>query len=122
MFDKNISVVNVIYNGRKNIYKVSNIKGFWSAEQSISINDTKLVKNDNVMVRILMSEPNYVEPKEFKNEGWTLRVDDYIVKGKIDKIESLTELKENYEAFKIKKIAKKDYGSYDMQHFEVSGE
>lgn len=127
MFNKDITIVNKWFNKetKKDEYKISHVKGFWSSDDGISINGTQLIKNDGVIVRILMSEQNYHSPKEFKTNGigWTLKNDDYIVKGLIDKINTLTKLKSEYDdVMKITKVSVKDYGSLDMRHFEVSGE
>ena len=127
MFNKDITIINKWFNKetKKDEYKINHVKGFWSSNEGISISGTQLVKNDGVIVRILMSEQGYHSLKEFKDNGigWTLQNDDYIVKGLIDKVETLTKLKSEYDdVMKITKISIKDYGSLDMQHFEVSGE
>nr|DAU67729.1 MAG TPA: hypothetical protein [Caudoviricetes sp.] len=127
MFNKDITIINKWFNKetKKDEYKINHVKGFWSSNEGISISGTQLVKNDGVIVRILMSEQGYHSLKEFKENGigWTLQNDDYIVKGLIDKVETLTKLKSEYDdVMKITKISIKDYGSLDMQHFEVSGE
>lgn len=127
MFDKNLTVINKWFNKTTKLqeYKISHIKGFWSSNFGININNTQLIKNDGVIVRILMSEPNYHSSKDFKENGigWTLQKDDYIAKGIIDKVESISQLKEeNDEVMKITNISIKDYGSVDMQHYEVDGE
>lgn len=126
MFDKDITIANKWYNKEKksNEYKVHHLKGFWSSSNGISISDTALVKSDNLIVRILLEEKGYVNPKEFQKEGkgWTLKNDDYLIKGIIDNISTITEIKEDYECMKITNISIKDYGSIDMQHYEISGE
>ena len=126
MFDKDITVVNKWTNPQtKNIeYKTSHIHGFWSSNEGISMANSELIKNDGLIVRILMSETRYVSPKEFEDSGngWTLKNDDYLVKGVVDSVSKIADLKSNYECMKITNVAKKDYGSSDMQHFEVSGE
>lgn len=124
MFNQDITVINKVYDSstKSNTYKQTLIKGFWSSSKGISINNTMLIGTDNVIVRILISESGYVKPQEFINTGWTLRNDDYLVKGKVESFNTLAELKSNYECLKITDVAVKDYGSKDMQHFEVSGE
>jgi len=126
MFDKDITIVNKWFNieTKQNEYKISHVKGFWSSNKGISISDTQLIKNDGLIVRILMSEEGYLSPKEFqsKNIGWTLQNDDYLVKGIVDSVTTIADLKDNYECMKITNIAIKDYGSVDMQHYEISGE
>ena len=127
MFDKDITIINKWFNKqtKKDEYKINHVKGFWSSNEGISINGTQLIKNDGVIVRILMSEQDYHSPKEFKETGmgWTLKNDDYIVKGLIDEVDTLTKLKSSYDdVMKITKVSIKDYGSLDMRHFEISGE
>lgn len=126
MFDKDISIINKWFNKetKLNEYKIHHLKGFWSSNKGISISDTQLIKNDGLIVRILMSESGYVKPNEFQNtgNGWTLQNDDYLVKGLVDSVNTIANLKDNYECMKITNIAIKDYGSIDMQHYEISGE
>jgi len=128
MFDKDITVINK-YTDKENKlakYKVSHVKGFWSSNDGISINGTQLTKVDSLMARILMSEEGYQKPDEFEKlqEGWTLRPDDYLVKGIVDEVTSITKLCEDYgiNVMKIMNVAVKDYGSEDMQHFAITGE
>ena len=128
MFDKDITIINkYIDNEHKPKYKVSFVKGFWSSSDGISINGTQLTKNDGVAVKILINDSRnerYQEPKEFLKEQktWTLKNDDYLVKGIVKDFITPTELKENYqEVMKITNIAIKDYGTKDMQHFTITG-
>lgn len=126
MFDKDITVINkYIDSNKKPQYKVSYVKGFWSSNDGISINGTHLTKNNGLSVRILMSEKSYQKPKDFaKNQkGWTLKNDDYLVKGKVENFTTTTKLLEGYqEVMKITNIAIKDYGSKDMWHWAITGE
>lgn len=126
MFDKDISIVNKFFNKetKQNEYKVHHVKGFWSSNEGIKISNTELVKSDGVIVRILMSEKGYLEPRKYlgQKNTWTLQNDDYIVKGMVEEVSTIADLKANYECMKITNVAKKDYGSFDIQHFEISGE
>ena len=127
MFDKDITVINkyIDKQTKEANYKVSYIKGFWSFDNGISINGTQLTKIDSLSARILMSEENYQQPEDFeKNQnGWTLKPDDYLVKGKVEDFTTITKLLENYkEVIKIFKIGIKDYGSEDMWHWTITGE
>lgn len=131
MFDKDITIINkYIDKDRKAQYKVSYVKGFWSSSKAISINGVLLQSNDNLTAVILMNELNqdkqsYQEPKEFeKNQkGWTLREDDYLVKGIVDDFTTVTKLVEDYRnTMKITKVATNDFGSEDMWNFEVTGD
>lgn len=126
MFNKDITLVNKWFNKetKESEYKISHVKGFWSSNEGVSISGTQLVKNDGVIVRILMSEQDYHSPKDFEENGigWTLKNDDYVVKGLICKVDTLTKLKSEYDdVMKITNVSVKDYGSLDMRHFEVSG-
>lgn len=126
MFDKDITVINKYFNKstKLNEYKVHHVKGFWSSNSGISISDIQLIKSDGLIVRILMSEKGYVNPKSFTGEEgtWTLQNDDYLVKGIVDNVDTITTILDNYECLKITNVAIKDYGSNDMQHFAVTGE
>lgn len=126
VFDKDITVINKYFNKstKLNEYKVHHLKGFWSSNSGISISDTQLIKSDSLTVRILMSEKGYVNPKSFTGEEgtWTLQNDDYLVKGIVDNVDTITTIIDNYECLKITNVAIKDYGSDDMQHFAVTGE
>jgi len=127
MFDKDITVINKYYDkeAKANKYKVNYIKGFWSSDDGISINGTQIRKNDGYYAMILMSEEKYQTPKEFENnqEGWTLKNEDYLAKGIVNNLTTITNLLEEYpEVMKITKISTADYGSEDMKHWEVTGE
>ena len=126
LFDKDITIINKYLDKseKRNKYKISYIKGFWSSSDGISINGTQLTKTDSLAVRILMSHKKYQKPKEFiKNpKGWTLQNDDYLVKGIVKNFTSIQDLLENYdEVMKITNIAEKDYGSKDMWHWAIVG-
>ena len=126
MFNKDITVINrYVDETRATKYKVSYIHGFWSSNDGVSISGTNLVKVDGLSARILMSEPNYQNPKEFleSQKGWTLKNDDYLVKGIISDFTTITDLIANTpDVMKIKNIAIKDYGSEDMWHWAITGE
>lgn len=126
-FDKDITVINKYFDkkSRMNKYKVSYIKGFWSSNDGITISNTQLTKADGLIVRILMSEKKYQTPEEFKEKqsGWTLQNDDYLIKGIVKNFTTITNLLERYQdVMKITKIATKDYGEEDLQHWAIEGE
>lgn len=126
MFNQDLTIVNKCFNKntKRNEYKVSHVKGFYSSNNGISINGTDLVKSDGFIARILMSEEGYQTNKDYQlnPKGWTLKNDDYIIKGIVNEVKSISEMKDSYECMKITKIAIKDYGSVDMQHYEISGD
>ena len=128
MFDKDITIINqYIDSNHKKAYKISHVKGFWSSNDGIAINGTQLTKNDGLSAKILINDSRnakYQKPEEFLKEPktWTLKNDDYLVKGIVKDFTTSTELKENYqEVMKITNIAIKDYGAEDMQHFAITG-
>lgn len=126
MFDKDITVINQIFNKEKRIneYKISYIHGFWASDDGVNINGTQLVKSDSTIVLILMSEPKYQNPKEFKRkpQGWTLKNDDYLVKGIVKDFTSITKLLEDYtDVIKITKISENDFGSKYMWNWDITG-
>lgn len=126
MFDKDITIINKWFNKvtKINEYKINHVHGFWSSSDGIAISNTSLVKDDGLKVLILLSEKGYQTNKEFQTNpiGWTLKNDDYLVKGFVDRVTTIADLKDNYECMKITSFSIKDYGSLDMQHFEISGE
>lgn len=64
----------------------------------------------------------YKEPKKYNGTGWTLREGDFIIKGDVveTEVDGIKDLS-SYETFEITEWSKKDFGSYNMQHFEVRG-
>lgn len=124
MFNQDITVINRYIENKTPKYKVSYIKGFWSSNDGISISGTQLTKADGLVARILMNEKDYQKPKEFEqsHSGWTLKIDDYLVKGKVENFTTIAKLLEDYqEVMKITNRATKDYGSKDMWHWAVTG-
>ena len=154
LFDKDITVINryIDISTKKYAYKVSYIKGFWGSSKGVSIKDVNLIKSDELIARILMSQRGYQKPKDFqyaqntykvkdvnampvsafnklkvnelavKDTGWTLKVDDYLVKGIVTDFTTIADLLENYaDVIKITKIGVKDYGSEDMWHWAITG-
>ena len=126
MFDKDITVINKFFDksSKKNVYKLHVIKGFWSSNNGITISDTQLLKSNGLIVRILMSEDGYVSPNDYEGDEntCTLKNDDYLVKGIVEKIDTINDIVNSFECMKISNISIKDYGSSDMQHFAISGE
>ena len=126
MFDQDLTIVNKWYNKntKLNEYKVHPVKGFFSSYNGISISGTDLLKQDGFVAYILMSEKGYQKPNEFQLNptGWTLQNDDYIVKGIVDSVTKIADIKENYECMKITNFSIKDYGSFDMRHYAIKGE
>lgn len=115
---------------------------FLEAAKAANVNKSGLVGADavNLYIPFLSKavdgttrvEKRYVPPLEFwrsedKNRLWTLSTDGnggttFFVKGEIvepDKTEQLIE--GLYETYKVTKVDVKDFGSPDMQHFEVGG-
>ena len=130
IFDKDITIINrYIDKEHKTQYKISYLKGFWNSNSGISINGTHLIKDNEVSAKILIYDsrnPKFQKKEEFKKEQkmWTLQKDDYVIKGIVTEFTTITKLLENYEdedKIKIKKIAVKDYGSKEMQHFTITG-
>lgn len=130
LFDKDITVINKYFDLAKRAtkYKISYIKGFWSSNDGISINETQLTKQDGLIAKILINDSRnktYQKPEDFQKnqETWTLLPDDYLVKGIVEKFISITDLLNNQkEVIKITDIAIKDYGLEDMWHFAITGE
>lgn len=122
---KRITIINKWFNTttKKNEYRLNTIIGFYESAKSINIQDTSLINSDEFFCAIPMSTYGYQTPDAFQTNptGWTLQKDDYIVKGKITTITSINDVLENNECMKITKVAVCDFGSPNMQHYEVWG-
>ena len=113
-----------IYNKYKNTYKKHVIENvFWDDTKSVIVGtgfekanseDVFIPKNKNDM-------SDYVSPKDYEGNGWTLNKGDYIIKGEIDKDE-VSGIRELKDAFTIVSVDDKDFGSVNMHHFEIRGQ
>lgn len=97
---------------------------FWDDIQSVA-NSTGFDKDNKVDVFIPFNKNDlteYQEPKKYDGNGWTLKEGDFIIKGNVPEIEidGIKDLSA-YDTFEITTVDKKDFGSYNMQHFEVKG-
>lgn len=109
------------------VYKKHLVKEvFWDDVVGVNSN-TGFENNDKVSVYIPFDKnekdlEGYIEPKQYNGNGWTLQNGDFIIKGDvdIDEVEGIKELSA-YEVFEISEWSKKDFGSYNMHHFEVMG-
>lgn len=129
MTNTSMSVFNRYADAEKNvIYKrhiIDNV--FWddakSFNQTIGQDNTDEVniyipKNKNDMT-------HYVKPKQYtglKSE-WTLNEGDFIVRGIIEESEvsKIKDLSKYDDVFTITLVDDKDFGSSNMQHFEIKG-
>lgn len=110
---------------KKSVYKkhvIDNV--FWDDSQAIALS-TGFDKDNKVDVFIPFDKNDlsgYKEPKKYNGTGWTLRNGDFIIKGNVAETEvnGIKDLSA-YETFEITVVDKKDFGSYNMQHFEVKG-
>lgn len=115
---------------------------FLEAAKSANVNKSGLVGADSVNLYIPFSSAaidgetgtmkRYVQPLEFwraddKTDVWTLSTDGnggttFFVKGVvIEPDKSEQQIEALYETYKVTKVDMKDFGSPDMQHFEVGG-
>ena len=125
-----MSVYNKYTDEEKNVifkkHLIDNV--FWDDSKGININ-TGYEKADDVNVFIPKNQQNmrgYVEPKKYKglNGTWTLDNGDFIVKGNAaeNEVLSLKDLAKKYDnVFTISLVDDKDFGSINMQHFEIRG-
>ena len=125
-----MSVYNKYTDEEKNVifkkHLIDNV--FWDDSKGININ-TGYEKADDVNVFIPKNQNNmsgYVEPKKYKglNGTWTLENGDFIVKGNAaeNEVLSLKDLAKKYDnVFTISLVDDKDFGSINMQHFEIRG-
>lgn len=125
-----MSVFNKYTDENKNVifkkHLIDNV--FW--DDSKGINSNLGYENaDAVNVFIPKSQNDmsgYVKPKKYKglNNTWTLENGDFIVKGNTEEssVTSIKELLKKYDdVFTISLADDKDFGSKDMQHFEIRG-
>ena len=99
---------------------------FWDDSLGINLN-TGYENADKVNVYIPFDKneddlKEYIAPKHYNGIGWTLQNGDFIIKGDVD-IQEVSGIKDlsSYEVLEITVIDKKDFGSYNMQHFEIRG-
>jgi len=97
---------------------------FWDDIQAVILS-SGFNSDDKVDVFIPFDKNDiseYKEPKNYNGTGWTLRNGDFIIKGDVSEteVDGIKELSA-YETFEIAACSKKDFGSYNMQHFEVRG-
>ena len=121
----NRNKIDDVSSGRSIRYKKHVIKNvFWDSVQAIT-NSTGFEKNNSVDVFIPFDKndlSDYKEPKQYEGFGWTLRKGDFIIKGDIEEteVDGIKDLSA-YEVFEITTVDVKDFGSSNMQHFEIKG-
>ena len=97
---------------------------FWDDSKGVNL-DHGYDKADAVNVYIPKDKNDiseYVKPKQYNGNGWTLNNGDFIIKGDVaeNEVSGIKDLK-NYEVFTITMVDDKDFGSPNMQHFEIRG-
>lgn len=97
---------------------------FWDDSQGVNL-DKGYDKVDKVNVYIPKDKNDmsgYVPPKQYNGSNWTLNNGDLIIKGEVTETE-VSGIKDlsNYEVFIITMVDDKDFGSSNMQHFEIRG-
>lgn len=111
-------------------YKRTTIKNvFFDEKKATNRLQSGLESADHVLLLIpfdYTSQSNYVSPREFeeledKNNYFTLKTGDKIIKGDIDYEinRKISELDELYETFTITSVDTKDFGSSHMRHWEL---
>lgn len=125
-----MSVFNKYTDEEKNVvftkHLIDNV--FWDDSKGINRN-LGYENADDVNVFIPKNQNDmsgYVEPKKYKglNNTWTLENGDFIVKGNVEEssVTSIKELLKKYDnVFTISLVDDKDFGSTNMQHFEIRG-
>ena len=97
---------------------------FWDDSNGVNL-DKGYDKADKVNVYIPKDKndlSNYVQPKQYNGNGWTLNNGDFIIKGEVveNEVNGIKDLS-NYETFTITMVDDKDFGSSNMHHFEIRG-
>jgi len=102
-----------IYHLENNMYSRVNIENvFWEDSKRYNTNKSGLTNADRVVVYIPFSSTNY-EPKK----------GDIIINGVVkDEIQSIQDLEKKYaQVHVINIVDRRDFGSLDMRHWEISG-
>ncbi|MFL8951102.1 DUF6751 family protein [Helcococcus kunzii] len=129
--ESNITIYNKFIDSktRNDVWKKTQIKNVhWEESKGANIIKSGMTNADSVKVFIPYSsieEDVYIDPKQYKGDGFTLKPGDYIVKGLIeDEITSSSELEKQYStAVKIKTVDNRnDALIKDLWHFEVGCE
>jgi hypothetical protein len=98
---------------------------FWDDTKAVKQNDGYDKDNKiNVYVpKDINDLSEYIKAKKYNGTGWTIQDGDFIIKGDvpINEVSGIKELSQ-YETFIIKSFSNKDYGSENMQHFEIKGD
>lgn len=97
---------------------------FWDDSKGVNLN--KGYDNADAVNIYIPKDKNdmseYVNAKKYNGNGWTLNNGDFIIKGEVaeDEVSGIKELI-TYEVFTITMVDDKDFGSSNMQHFEIRG-
>lgn len=110
---------------------------FYDSVKAVNVRTSGLENADGVSLFIPFSveavdgvsllPKKYVDPKEFERAAdksgiWTLRPDDFFVKGEVVDDGDFQGINLRYDdVHNITKVDKKDFGSPSMQHWEVGG-
>jgi len=112
-------------NTKEVIYKrhlIDNV--FW--DDSLNVNLNQGYENaDKVRVFVPKNKNDiskYIEQKQYNGDGWTFQNGDFIIKGNCI-VTNATGVKDlsDYNVFRITTFDDKDFGSANMQHFEIRG-
>lgn len=118
-----MTIFNKYIENRETKYKKSYIYGVhWEDNQGANILQSGLVSADTSIIYIPFSSiPNYQRPKEFDGTGITLQTEDIVVKGIIEEeFTTVANLEKKHDFVRtITTVDTRDYGSPNMQHWEV---
>lgn len=126
MTNTKMAVFNKYTNSSKEVkfkkHLIDNV--FWDDSNGVNL-DHGYDKADKVNVYIPKDKndlSNYVKPKEYDGSKWTLNNGDLIIKGDVleTEVNGIRDLS-SYEVFTITMVDDKDFGSKNMQHFEIRG-
>lgn len=97
---------------------------FWDDSKGVNLS-MGYDKADKVNIYIPFDKndmSDYVTPKLYTGKGWTIQNGDFIVRGEVTETQ-VSKIKDlsKYECFEITLVDKKDFGSNNMQHFEIRG-
>lgn len=83
----------------------------WEATEGVNVGGINFTTANTISVVIPLKTGGYVEPSKYVGVGWTLKENDYIVRGKIDKeIKRYADLEDESLKMVISSYEINDYG------------
>lgn len=123
----NMTIYNRVECDDETEWIATQLKGvFWDSTTASSVSANGFQSSDSLFLTIPFSVDSggkkFVSPDQYCGNGWTLRDGDIVVKGLVSKaITGRSDLSGYMDVFTIRSVDTKDFGSPEMQHWEVAG-